>query len=187
MQKVDRDKFLFAIQGPLGPFSDSQKEALSALLDCLESDNDMADLSWCAYALATSYWETGKTFRPIEEYGKGAGHSYGVPDSVTGQAYYGRGFIQMTWKSNYMQFGKTLGIDLVNHPELALQPDVAYKIMSTGMRHGSFTGVGLAKYFNDTMSDAVNARKIINGLDQAERIAGYYADILKALQESQTV
>jgi predicted chitinase len=121
---------------------------------------------------------------PIEEYGKGAGHEYGITDPDTGQKYYGRGYVQTTWKANYKTFSPLVKQDLVNHPELALIPATAYQIMSIGMRRGMFTGVSLGHYFNENVDDAVNARKIINGLDQAERIAGFHADILKALGDS---
>lgn len=45
-----------------------------------------------------------------------------------GLRYKGRGWIQITGRDNYTQFGKQLGIDLVNHPELAETPDVANKL-----------------------------------------------------------
>ena len=45
-----------------------------------------------------------------------------------GVKYKGRGFIQITGRANYTQAGKELGIDLVNHPELAEKPDIAIKV-----------------------------------------------------------
>lgn len=45
-----------------------------------------------------------------------------------GARYKGRGFIQITGRANYTQAAKDLGIDLVNHPELAEKPDVAAKV-----------------------------------------------------------
>jgi predicted chitinase len=45
-----------------------------------------------------------------------------------GVKYKGRGFIQITGRANYTQAAKDLGIDLVNHPELAEKPDVATKV-----------------------------------------------------------
>jgi predicted chitinase len=45
-----------------------------------------------------------------------------------GPRYKGRGFLQITGRANYTQASKALGIDLVNHPELAERPDVAIKI-----------------------------------------------------------
>ena len=45
-----------------------------------------------------------------------------------GVKYKGRGFLQITGRANYTQASKDLGIDLVNHPELAEKPDVAIKV-----------------------------------------------------------
>ena len=45
-----------------------------------------------------------------------------------GVKYKGRGFIQITGRANYTQAAKELGIDLVNHPELAEKPDIAIKV-----------------------------------------------------------
>lgn len=45
-----------------------------------------------------------------------------------GEKYKGRGFIQITGRYNYTLAAKALGIDLVNHPELAEKPDVAAKV-----------------------------------------------------------
>jgi putative chitinase len=45
-----------------------------------------------------------------------------------GARYKGRGFIQITGRANYTAAAKDLGIDLVNHPELAEKPDVAAKV-----------------------------------------------------------
>jgi hypothetical protein len=45
--------------------------------------------------------------------------------------------------------------------------------MSLGMRRGSFTGKKLADFIHDNVADYVNSRRIINGLDHAQDIAGY--------------
>jgi peptidoglycan hydrolase-like protein with peptidoglycan-binding domain len=124
-----------------------------------------------AYVLATTEWETARTFRPLEEYGKGRGRTYGRPDPQTGKTYYGRGFPQLTWKSNYERYGKILGIDLVNKPELALNPNVSLFILVHGMRHGKFTGRSLPEFVNATKSDFINARRVVNGMDKASTIA----------------
>lgn len=183
MQAINRDRFIFAVQGPLGELSDEQKEGLNEILNFLETDVNVNDLRWAAYMLATAYHETGHTFKPIEEYGHGKGRKYGDYDPITLKVYYGRGYVQLTWKANYTLFSTILKVDLVSHPELALEPETAYQIMTIGMRRGSFTGVGLPKYFNEDRDDPMNARKIINGLDCAEKIAGYHALFLKALQD----
>ena len=43
--------------------------------------------------------------------------------------YYGRGYIQLTNKNEYAQMGKTLGLDLLNTPDLALPFETAAKIL----------------------------------------------------------
>ena len=138
-------------------------------------------LRQAAYMLATAKHETAGTFAPIEEYGKGKGLPYGKPDRKTGLVYYGRGYVQLTWAKNYQTMGTVLGLPLYTQPELALRYDVAYKIMSYGMTHGSFTGVGLSRYINDQKTDYANARKIINGTDRDKLIADYAVKFLDCL------
>jgi predicted chitinase len=46
-----------------------------------------------------------------------------------GFKYRGRGFIQITGKENYDKVGKLIGVDLVNNPDLANDPEVAAKIV----------------------------------------------------------
>ena len=45
-----------------------------------------------------------------------------------GDRYHGRGYIQLTGHDNYARASKELGIDLLNHPELAADPATAAKI-----------------------------------------------------------
>lgn len=42
-----------------------------------------------------------------------------------GSKYRGRGFIQVTGRDNYTQAAKALGLDLVDHPELLEEPELA--------------------------------------------------------------
>lgn len=152
----------------------------------------VTDQRQVAYVLATAYHEA--RLKPIVEIGLGLTHDYGkklkmgdgpgkrIPYIAPDKLYYGRGFVQLTWYENYQSFSKVLGIDLLNRPEMALQPDYAAEIIVIGMKRGMFTGVGLSRYFNDTLADPVSARKIVNGLDRAELIAGYYKQILNGLK-----
>lgn len=161
--------------------SQQQVDGMEAILN--EWDKRVwGDARWLAYMLATTYHETDRTMAPIAEYGKGRGHTYGVPDPVTGQTYYGRGFVQLTWKTNYRRLGALVGVDLVNFPDKAMELPIATAVLFDGMRDGLFTGVGLPKYFNDLVDDPVNARRIINGMDRAEMIAGYHGEFLAALR-----
>jgi putative chitinase len=180
--KFSPDQFFALYRGHFGTLNQSQVDGLNALLGAAESDATITDIRWLAYMLATTYHETAHTFQPIEEIGKGRGRPYGTPDAVTGQTYYGRGFVQLTWKRNYQRFSDLLGVDLVNDPGLALEPDIAYRVMSIGMIRGLFTGKKLSDYINDLKTDYVNARRIINALDKATLIAGYAENFEKILK-----
>ena len=156
-------------------------------------NHGITDNRWKAYMLATSYHETARTMQPITERGKGAGRPYGKKYKQDGSVYafpnriyYGRGDVQLTWFENYERMGKLLGIPLLENPELALQPEISARIMIEGMTRGisgkgDFTGVSLENYFSGSKNDPINARRIINGLDRAELIAGYYEGFLRAL------
>lgn len=184
---IDREVFFNKIRiNPFGgTLTQGQVDGCNAILDTWEARPDFTDLRWLAYMMATAKWETAHTMQPIAEYGHGAGHTYGVPDVQTGQAYYGRGLVQLTWKTNYAKMAALTGADLVTHPELALDPKIAALIMFDGMRDGLFTGVGLPWYFNETVDDPVNARKIINGLDRAEEIAMIHSEFWAALRAAE--
>jgi hypothetical protein len=145
----------------------------------------MSDPRWLAYILATTFHETAHTMWPIVEYGKGEGHDYGEPDPETGQAYYGRGFVQLTHKENYDRAGAALSLiddrDPVAHPDVVLDSLIAARIMFRGMAEGWFTGAKLGDYFSPTADDPIGAREIINGHDRDTEIAGYHAEFLEAL------
>ena len=172
---INRKFFFDYVRGHLfdGRLKQGQVNGLNAILDEWDGRHAKKDDRWLAYMLATTHHETDRRMQPIEEYGRGRDHAYGVPDPDTGQTYYGRGFVQLTWKSNYETMGKRLKIDLVNHPELALGLDVATEILFLGMMEGSFTGKKLSDYLNSAEEDWVNARRIINRLDKAALIASY--------------
>ncbi len=173
---MDRGKFYNAIRRYPFPnrLMQSQVDGMEIMLDAWDAREEN-DSRWIAYILATTFHETAYTMQPIGEYGKGRGRRYGKEDSETGQTYYGRGFVQITWKDNYARFGDLLGIDLVNNPDQALDADTASHIIFEGMVRGMFTGRALKHYFKpDTLeSDWFNARKMINRLDKAEQIARY--------------
>ncbi len=194
LKKMNKQKFIDQISITLfnGRLSQSQVDGINFKLNAFEKAG-IRDNRWKAYMLATSYHETAKTMQPIEEYGKGKGRTYGQkimycgkPYTHPDKIYYGRGDVQLTWYENYELMGKLLNIPLLEQPELALDPEISARIMIEGMtkgksNRGDFTGVSLETYFNSTKSDPINARRIINGLDQAQKIAGYYYKFLDAM------
>lgn len=188
---IDVDKFLFVYEASeFKPLVDKAESGLREILAMMENDKLSADLRWCGYALATTYHECAGKWQPIEEFDKGKGRRYGEPGGPYGLIYYGRGLTQNTWLENYEILTKAWNkehpdrlVDFVKNPELLLVMEYSFWAMSYGMRTGAYTGVGLKKYFNEGKTDPVNARRIINGTDKAELIAGYYDKFMVILQE----
>lgn len=201
----DRDTFFDSVRTSLfmGELSPRQVDGMNFKLARWEDEPLSDDLRWLAYCLATSYHETSQEMWPIEEYGKGEGMSYGEPDPVTGQTYYGRGDVQLTWPDNYQRATAELGLlgddDLYWNPEKALDPTISAAVMYLGMAEGWFrSDETLARYFNDDVEDPYTAREIINGdkskvpswsngVSIGNLIKGYYKKFLTALTNSASV
>jgi hypothetical protein len=122
--------------------------------------------------------------QPVREIGRGRGKKYGLPDPLTGEVYYGRGFVQLTWADNYRNMGKRLGVDLYRNPDLALDRKIAARILIVGMVEGIFTGKKLSDYLNDRVTDYRNARRIINLLDRADEFARLAELYERAIREA---
>ena len=184
---INRPKFFSSIRTLFKRLSQSQVDGLNFLLDAFEQDGNLS-VQDMAYMLATAYHETAATMLPIEEFGKGRGRKYGQNIDIDGSrykslphVYYGRGYVQLTWLTNYKRAGDKICVDLVNHPELALNPSYAAQVMIVGMREGWFTGKKLSDYLKAGKADYVGARRIINVTDDARLIAGYAETFEKAL------
>lgn len=196
---IDRQAFFDGIRfGPFpGRLTTDQVAGTEAILHEFER-RGMTDHRHLAYMLATAFHETDRSMKPIHEYGTAdyfrrkydiAGNNprlakdLGNTQAGDGVKYAGRGYVQLTGRSNYRRMGGLLGLPLEDNPDLAMQPDVASKVMFEGMIGGHFTGKKLSDYFN-AKTDWVLARKIINGVDRAAQIAGYakqfYADLQTA-------
>lgn len=180
MQRVDKDKFLFLYTNNVGALSESQRDGLCSVLDLLMADDAVIDIRHAAYMLATVRHECAGKWKPIAEYGKGAGKKYGNPAGPYGNVYYGRGLTQNTWLENYQMLTAAWNkvhpdrqVDFVKNPDLLLVMEYSYFAMSYGMRKGAYTGVKLLTYIHDDVCDYLHARKIINGMDCAEKIADY--------------
>jgi len=171
---MDRAKFFAAVRSPLfaGKMSGKQVRGIDAIFD--EAERRGTPLKHLSYMLATALHETARTMQPIAEYGKGAGRKYGVKGKY-GQVPYGRGYVQLTWDSNYERADKELGLKgaLLRDFNLAMRQDIAAKIMFEGMTAGWFTGKRLSDYIVGDKADYVGSRRIINGTDKAKTIAGH--------------
>lgn len=133
----------------------------------------------CAYILATTKWETAHTMKPVKE-AYWLSEAWRRKNLTRYYPYYGRGFVQLTWKSNYEWASKKFGVDFVNNPELALDPKWAIQIMIVGMLEGQF-GRKLTDYVTLQKSDFAGARRSVNVMDQAWAIAEIARDYDEAL------
>ncbi len=132
----------------------------------------VTDSAQLSYVLASTLHESDG-YGTMNEYGKPSYDSCG----------YGRGYIQLTWCSNYQKAADFLGIpDLATNPDLATDPKVAADIACGGMKTGMFTGVGLSDYIPAGGSpDYTAARKIVNDNDKSNLIADYAKTIQTAI------
>jgi hypothetical protein len=140
-----------------------------------------------AYLLATAYHETAKRMQPVRE-------GLDVSDAWRKQhlsyyPWYGRGDVQLTWEKNYAFATnrlRELGVhcDLIADADQALDPFISANVICHGMLEGWFTKKRLRDYIpaEPTRQHYVNARRIINGTDKADLIAGYAVEFEKALR-----
>lgn len=122
-----------------------------------------------AYILATAYWETARTMKPVKE-------AYWLSEewrrnNLRYYPHYGRGYVQLTWKANYKKAGDVLGVDFLSYPDLLLEPENAARILVQGSMEGWFTGKKISDYITLKKSDFRNARRVINRMDKASEIA----------------
>lgn len=200
---IDRKTFFDNIRSlHKGALTQSQVLGYGVILDAwAQRFSARTPLTQLGYVLATSYHETAGTMQPIKEYGShayfihmydvrgnrpGLARSMGNTTPGDGPRYCGRGFVQLTWRANYAKATdrlRELGVlsafdSLVQSPDLAMRADIAAAILFEGMEGGWFTGRSLddvidAKVDGDEFADYVKARRIINGSDRADLIAGY--------------
>jgi len=196
----NRDLFFSHVNDSIfnGRLDDMQRFGTESLIDWWEhelpdgADNEFTN-RWhnkafevLPYVLATAYLESAHTMQPIDEFG---GPSYwqryqGRADLENfnhGDAvkYHGRGVVQITGARNYRLMRDIIwqfypdAPDLLEEPEAAKQPEYSALIAFYGMIMGTFTGVSMQNYVGHGYTDFINARRVVNGVDQASKIASY--------------
>lgn len=190
----DHQAFFTAYEDRFAPLTAPKRAGLDVLIGFMQLDPAIHDIRIAAYMLATVKHECADSWQPITEWGPDEyfdkyepntplGVQLGNINPGDGRRYKGRGYVQITGRSNYSRLGDALGIGdaLVNDPDRALDPLTAYRILSMGMLEGMFTGRALGDYVSERSTDYVNARRVVNGLDHATTIAAYALGIEQAL------
>lgn len=181
---MKRDAFFTALRardsGVFGTaLSADQVSGCEALLDaCIGYP-----LPHVAHVLAEVYHETGGGMMPVKETVYRSSKDRNPSDATVkarletawarGQlpwvktpywrdGWFGRGQIQLTHQDNYRKASALVGVDLVAHPERALELPVSAQIAAEGCRAGMFTGKRLSDYDGPAF-DHYNARAIVNG------------------------
>ena len=193
MTKINRKTFFAAIKGMFpggygGRVGAERIAGLDILIDEWEARPEV-EIDGFAYILATTMWETSFTVQPVMEYG---GEVY-----LKSKKYWphvGRGYVQLTWLRNYELASTKLGVDFVAHPEKAMEPEYAVKILFDGMIEGWFTGKKLSTYLDgkeeteaEDLKEYEGARRIVNGVDRKREIAKLAIKIDRALRKAWVV
>jgi hypothetical protein len=176
---------LASIRPLFGTMTQAQVEGIHAKLAAFAARG--SPLAYVAYGLATSFHETAQRMQPIPEIGRGRNYPYGKPGKHGGQIAYGRGDVQLTWDYNYERADDELRLKgaLTSNYDRALETEISAKIMVLGMTEGWFTARKFSTYLPAkgpaTPVQFTSARRIINGIDRAEKVAGYAMSFQAAL------
>jgi putative chitinase len=180
----DADAFFAAVHADFGTLKQSQVDGFQTLLQAFAVA--AWPIAYAAYGLATAWRETNRTMEPVRE-------AYWLDEpwrsrNLRYYPWYGRGYCQCTWEKNYVRADEEIGLAgaLLAAPDMALQPEIAAKIMVRGMAEGWFSEKKLSDYLPAkgpaTEPQFQLARHIINGTDHASEIAVNAIKFQNALQ-----
>ncbi len=132
-------EIIAAILGPYGPVENVR--ANWPLVEAALDQHDVYTPLGAVAAIATIAVETGN-FSPVKERG---GPTYlsnlyenrkdlGNVNPGDGPKFRGRGFVQITGRSNYEHFGQELELDLLTNPDIVLDPAIAAEVLALFFR-----------------------------------------------------
>lgn len=178
-----------------GSLTSEQVAGIKEILDACQRHH-VTDKRQIAYVLATAYHETGRRMTPVRETfaptdavaiarldaAWAAGKLKQVSQPYWRENWFGRGYVQLTHRYNYERMGRRLNVDLIGDPGKAMNPRISADILVVGMKEGLFTGRKLFEFFSDGKADWRDARRVVNGLDRADDIAGYAREFYAGLR-----
>lgn len=116
-------------------------------------------------------------FKTLREYASGADYEgrddLGNVVAGDGKRFRGRGIFQCTGRSNYREYGRRLGIDLLKEPALAERPDISVRIAVL-----YWNDKGLNAYADIKDTKAIS-RAINRGNAKSSKPANHEADRVK--------
>jgi len=181
---INEDDFIDCIKNAT---SDFLQQYADASMPDIYSEMKSAGLTTAqaAYVIATAQHESHfgrlmieQNVRPSRYEGRS---DLGNTQPGDGTKYIGRGYVQLTGRFQYQFWSDRLGINLINNPELAEDPDIAAKILVEGMKNGLFTGRKLSDHINENETDYTGARWVVNRQDRAADIASIAEDFEDAI------
>jgi peptidoglycan L-alanyl-D-glutamate endopeptidase CwlK len=133
----------------------------------------LGDKDMVLMALATIRAETGN-FTPLSEYRSKfntspGGHAFNLYDNrkdlgntgrPDGERYRGRGYVQLTGRTNYQVHGNDIGLNnqLVEQPQLANDPTIAAKLLASFLKSKEVQIRAALR-----VGDLKTARRLVNG------------------------
>lgn len=90
-------------------------------------------------------------------------------NSNDGWVYRSRGLIPIIGKNFYKKMGTMVYEDLIEDPDLILEPSVAVECVLIGCLEGVYTGYKLRQFINSEQCDYVNARSVVGSATRSDR------------------
>jgi hypothetical protein len=198
-----------AVPRGTGQLTNDMRVAIGGLFDTWEAEGD-TDPKRLAFILATARRESMGTWQPVREapkckedeacrervigrlladraakYNRALRPNYAQP-ALNGRRYYGRGYIQLTFESNYKHADRRLGngTTLHDNPDRAMELATAQLILVRGMLAGWFgSHKPLSYYLDNNREDWIHARDNVNpGSDNKAITAESAKEILACIR-----
>lgn len=164
----------------------SDKYGLADAVKIVCSHMYRESIHYPSYIMATCEHETAGQLVPLRE---GDHLSPGAADrhreTLSYKPWFAHGYVGLTHDYNFRKYGVLLGVGdaFVDDPMLTLDKSVALFILVHGMITGAFTGRKLDQYLVNGSFDAIQARRIVNGVRPGDTLPDRALDIAKLYEK----